>query len=113
PERRGTHRNYPRIARHRIEGAMSGSIMRTLLAPWWAAQLLTGAKSFLDNPLIGSNRLNRHGLHVRRVNFARAMTERRRRLLAAAVESADLAAFERDGYIAKRDFLPPGVFAAL
>lgn len=92
---------------------MTGPILRTLLAPWWAAQLLTGAKSFLDNPLIGSERLNRRGLHVRRVKLARAMAERRRAKLATAVDPADLALFERDGYIEKRDFLPPDIFAAL
>ncbi|MET0374228.1 MAG: phytanoyl-CoA dioxygenase family protein, partial [Rhizorhabdus sp.] len=88
-------------------------ILRSLLAPWWAAQLLTGAKSFLDNPLIGSPRLNRRGLHVRRVRLARAMAERRRARLAATVDPADLAAFERDGFVMKRDFLPPEAFAAL
>ena len=88
-------------------------ILRTLLAPWWAAQLLTGAKSFLDNPLIGSSRLNRRGLHVRRVRLARAMAERRRAALAASVDPADLTAFDRDGFVVKRDFLPPDVFAAL
>lgn len=88
-------------------------ILRSLLAPWWAAQLLTGAKSFLDNPLIGSPRLNRRGLHVGRVRLARAMAERRRARLAAAVDPADRAAFERDGFVLKRDFLPPETFAAL
>ena len=92
---------------------MTGPILRTLLAPWWAAQLLTGAKSFLDNPLIGSDRLNRRGLHVRRMKLARAMADRRRARLAAALQPADLAAFERDGFVEKRDFLPPDIFAAL
>ena len=92
---------------------MTGSILRALLTPWWAAQLLTGAKSFLDNPLIGSDRLNRHGLHVRRVRLARMMADRRRARLAAAVDPADRIAFERDGFVEKRDFLPAGVFAEL
>lgn len=88
-------------------------ILRMLLAPWWAAQLLTGAKSFLDNPLIGSRRLNRRGLHARRVRLASAMAERRRAGLAAAVDPADLAAFKRDGFVMKHDFLPPDIFVAL
>lgn len=92
---------------------MALPILRPLLAPWWAAQLLTGAKSFRDNPLIGSTRLNRHGLHARRVALAMAMAERRRSRLAAAIDPIDLAAFQRDGFIEKRDFLPPDVFAAL
>ena len=92
---------------------MAGPILRTLLAPWWAAQLLTGARSFLDNPLIGSPRLNRRGLHARRVRLARAMAERRRAGLAAAVDPTDLAAFERDGFVMKHDFLPSDIFTAL
>ena len=88
-------------------------ILRMLLGPWWAAQLLTGAKSFLDNPLIGSPRLNRRGLHSCRVRLARAMAERRRAGLAAAVDPIDLSAFKRDGFVMKRDFLPPEAFAAL
>ena len=37
--------------------------------PWWAAQLATGAKSFADNPLIGSPRLNALGMHAGRVRL--------------------------------------------
>lgn len=92
---------------------MTSPILRSLLTPWWAVQLLTGAKSFLDNPLIGSDRLNRHGLHARRVGLARAMADRRRTRLAAGVDPADRIAFERDGFVEKRDFLPPDIFAAL
>ncbi len=37
----------------------------------------------------------------------------RRRRLAHLMSPEDRAAFDRDGYIAKRDFLPPDVFARL
>ena len=89
------------------------SIARYLLAPWWLAQLATGAKSFKDNPLIGSRRLNARGLHGARVKLAFAMAERRRRRLARLLDPADRAAFDRDGFLLKRDFLPPDAFAAL
>ncbi|ATE66604.1 phytanoyl-CoA dioxygenase family protein [Rhizorhabdus dicambivorans] len=92
---------------------MRGRILRNLLAPWWAAQLLTGAKSFLDNPLIGSDRLNRRGLHAGRVELTYRLAEKRRARLGAALEPADLADFRRDGFVVKRDFLPPETFAAL
>ncbi len=92
---------------------MASPILRTLLAPWWAAQLLTGAKSFRDNPLIGSARLNRRGLHVGRIKLARRLADKRRARLTAAVDPADLAAFERDGFVEKRNFLPAETFAAL
>jgi len=92
---------------------MTGPILRRLLAPWWTVQLLTGAKSFLDNPLIGSDRLNRRGLHTTRVRLAARMTARRRRALAPIVDGADLSEFERNGFVVKHDFLPPELFARM
>lgn len=92
---------------------MASSILRPLLAPLWAAQLLTGAKSFLDNPLIGSDRLNRRGLHAGRVKLAYDLAARRRAKLGRALDPADRAAFERDGFVLKRDFLPPDIFETL
>lgn len=35
------------------------SIARVAAAPLWVARLGTGAKSFVDNPILGSERLNR------------------------------------------------------
>lgn len=84
-----------------------------LLAPVWALQLLSSAKSFLDNPLIGSRRLNRLGLHGWRLRAAHHLTARRRRRLARLVTPADRAAFERDGFVLHRDLLPADSFAAL
>ena len=86
---------------------------RYLLAPWWLVQLGTGAKSFGDNPLIGSRRLNARGLHRIRVAAAAAMAARRRRRLAHLVSAEERAAFDRDGFVLKRDFLPPALFAQL
>ncbi len=91
----------------------SKTITRALLTPWWALQLLTGAKSFLDNPLIGSRTLNRRGLHVGRVRLADAMCRWRRRRLARKVRSDWLEAFERDGFVAIHDIVPPDEFPAL
>lgn len=92
---------------------MTGTILRNILAPWWAMQLLTGAKSFLDNPLIGSEDLNRRGLHGWRVAKARQLAERRRARLADRIDPEDRRAFDRDGFVIKRDFLPATSFAAL
>ncbi len=86
---------------------------RYLLAPWWAIQLFTGAKSFGDNPLIGSPALNARGLHVLRIRAAAAMATRRRKRLAHLLSAEDRAAFDRDGFVLKRDFLPPTLFAQL
>ena len=92
---------------------MKGSTLRSVLAPWWAAQLLTGTKSFLDNPLIGSEALNRRGLHGWRVATAHRLAERRRAALSARIAPEDRTAFDRDGFVIKHDFLPPDIFAAL
>jgi len=89
------------------------AIMRPFAAPFWAAQLLTGAKSFMDNPMIGSRRLNERGLHVGRVALAHRLAARRRSAIAAHLEPVDHAAFERDGFVVKRDFLAPALFERL
>lgn len=86
---------------------------RWALTPLHIAALATGAKSFRDNPIIGSPTLNRMGLHVARIRLAHAMAERRRRRLRRLVSDEDAAAFERDGFVIKRDFLPADVFRQL
>lgn len=87
--------------------------VRYLLLPWWIAQLPTGAKAFCDNPVIGSPTLNRWGLHVGRVRVAAMLAAARRRRLGHMIDAADRRAFERDGFVLKRDFLPAEHFAAL
>jgi Phytanoyl-CoA dioxygenase (PhyH) len=84
-----------------------------LLAPVHVAALATGAKSFRDNPVIGSPALNRAGLHVARMRMAHRMTEWRRRRLESLISNEDRAAFGRDGFILKRNFLPAADYAAL
>jgi phytanoyl-CoA dioxygenase PhyH len=88
-------------------------MFRYLLVPWWAAQLLTGAKSFMDNPLLGSRRLNELGLHTWRLGLADRMASARRRRLAHLLDESDRADFDRDGFVVKRGFLPEADFAAL
>lgn len=92
---------------------MAPALFRALLTPWWAAQLLTGAKSFVDNPLIGSDRLNRAGLHRARVVLANRMAQKRRERLARHVPKADRTAFDRDGFVCWENFLPADSFARL
>ena len=86
---------------------------RLLLFPFWLLQLATGAKSFRDNPIIGSRRLNARGLHTARISVAHRIAARRRKKLARHIDPADRKAFDRDGYIEKRDFLPREQFALL
>lgn len=87
--------------------------MRWWRAPFWLLQLGTGAKSFVDNPILGSERLNRRGLHVARLKLAHRMAWWRRRRLAAAVPQEWREQFDRDGFVEVRDFLRPDEFARL
>jgi hypothetical protein len=79
----------------------------------WLLALATGAKSFADNPLLGSRRLNRRGLHAGRVKLAHAVAASRRRRLARDVPSSWREQFDRDGFVEIRDFLPPERFSSL
>lgn len=87
---------------------------RTALAlPFWALQLLSGAKSFKDNPLIGSRQLNEWGLHVARVKLAHALAQQRRKRLIHMVESVHREQFERNGFVQIENVLPQVEFDAL
>lgn len=81
-----------------------------LLLPFHVAALATTSKSFRDNPVIGSAWLNRKGLHVGRMVLAARLAAWRRDRLAHLVSREDAAAFARDGFILKADFLPADVF---
>ncbi|MES0882438.1 phytanoyl-CoA dioxygenase family protein [Roseibium sp. SCP14] len=90
--------------------------MRTadiLKMPLFAAELATGAKSFCDNPIIGSRQLNEAGLHVKRIKLAEKMADSRRRRLKHLVCETDRTAYERDGFIAKRNVLSDEDLAGL
>ena len=93
---------------------MAAAFLRSLvMAPLWLAQLATGAKSRLDNPLIGSRRLNARGLHAGRVRLAAALAAWRRRRLAAQVRPEWLEQFARDGFVVVPEVVPPAEFPAL
>jgi len=92
---------------------MSFSIRAAALAPFWAVQLLTGAKSFGDNSILGSPALNARGLHVGRLRAAHGLAWRRRARLASRLSAEHRAAFDRDGFVEIRDFLAPEPFRAL
>lgn len=93
--------------------ARIGRLLKWWRAPLWLFALLTGAKSFVDNPILGSARLNRAGLHVRRKQLAHALARWRRARLAELIPSDLREQFDRDGYILIPDFLPDDEFRAL
>src|SRR5262249_44166169 len=92
---------------------MGSARLSWLLAPWHIAALATGAKSFRDNPVIGSPTLNRAGLHVARVRLAHRIADWRRERLISLVSEEDRTAFARDGFVVKPNFLPRSDYAAL
>lgn len=92
---------------------MTNSVTSWLRAPLWVAQLATGAKSFVDNPILGSPALNRRGLHVVRLKLAHRLAWARRKRLARQLSPADREAFDRDGFVCISDFLPAEEFARL
>lgn len=88
-------------------------VLRWWRAPFWLLALLTGAKSFVDNPIIGSHRLNRAGLHLWRVKTAHALAGARRARLARLLPAEWREQFNRDGFVVVRDLLPPEAFRSL
>ena len=92
---------------------MSLSVRNIVKLPLWLAELGTGAKSFADNPILGSRRLNQWGLHVQRLKLAQAMAAFRRRRLAAQLSESDRLAYHRDGFVVRENFLPAEVFQRL
>jgi hypothetical protein len=89
------------------------SPLTILKYPLWTLALATGAKSFRDNRVIGSPALNRRGLHAKRVKLAHDLAWARRARLERHVAAADAAAFKRDGFVLKENYLPADEFAAL
>ncbi len=88
-------------------------VRQAAAVPLESAALLTGAKSFERNSIIGNAWLNRHGLHARRVALAHHLARARRARLAEAVREEDRAAFARDGFVVRPRLLAPADFTAL
>ena len=70
-----------------------------LLSPFYALQLASGAKSFADNPIIGSKTLNRMGLHAKRVSLAMDMADWRRKSLAHLVTAEQRREYDENGFV--------------
>lgn len=88
-------------------------IARWWRLPFWTLALFTGAKSFVDNPVLGSRRLNRAGLHLWRMRAAHWLAWRRRARLARLIPQQLREQFDRDGFVVVPNFLPDDVFRRL
>jgi len=84
--------------------------MKIALYPIWILQLLTQAKSFRSNRVIGSTILNRCGLHVTRVVVAHLIMRVRFAMLGSGIDKTLKQAFYRDGFMVIRDALPHDEF---
>lgn len=84
-----------------------------LKIPLYIFELFTSAKSFKDNPIIGSNLLNRCGLHVIRIVLSHAVMRLRMLLLAVNISEEDREQFFEQGYLIKENYLPEDEFARL
>ncbi len=102
---RSDHAGTPSVAVRRA--------LRWWRAPVWLLAILSGAKSFVDNPIIGSKRLNRAGLHVWRLRAAHRLASWRRSRLAHRVPADLRSAFDRDGFVVLPNILPVEEFTAL
>lgn len=78
---------------------------RVLLIPFYLVQLFTGAKSFRDNPVIGSVWLNKVGLHTVRVRFARGIMCVRWFYLSLFMPKEYRVPYHRDGFVVIPDFI--------
>ncbi len=83
------------------------------LLPLWSAEILTGAKCFERNPIIGNLWLNTRGLHASRVRLAHYLAQARRTRLSREIAGDDVQAFARDGFFVRRNFLPDEMFQTL
>ena len=96
-----------------LGGRSLGGIFKWWRSPIWLLQLATGAKSFVDNPILGSPALNRLGLHVWRLKTAHAFARSRRARLAHLVPANLREEFDRNGFVVIPNFLPPEEFHSL
>lgn len=92
---------------------MAGDAVQWWRYPTYALGVLGSEKSFRGNPVIGSPRLNRMGLHRERVRLAARLCDQRRRMLASSVEPHEREAFDRDGFVIRKNALPQDIFDRL
>jgi len=90
-----------------------GRLTRMLRLPFHVIALATGAKDFTANPILASQRLNRWGLHVYRRRLAQRLCSARRRRMASRLPTAQVALFNRQGFIQIDNFLSAQEFDAV
>lgn len=95
------------------QASIKSSAGRLIRLPLYLLQIFTCAKSFRDNPVIGSKLLNVLGLHVARVVIAALMTKIRYLFLAPLMDKTERESFRQNGYLLIENYLPQENFNAL
>jgi hypothetical protein len=86
---------------------------KTALFPLYLPTIFSGAKSFRDNPVIGSRILNLCGLHVFRILLADTIYKIRRIPFTFGISSADRKSFNENGFVQRENFLPQELFTKI
>ena len=84
-----------------------------LKIPLRVVTLLSGAKDFAGNPLLGSAVLNTLGLHIARKKLAHSMCQLRRWFMRRNVPDAQASTFQANGFVLLENFLSTTDFEQL
>lgn len=95
------------------QGSLKSRVRQLLLWPLYLPSLLSTAKSFKKNPVVGNRLLNLLGLHVIRVVLSAWIMHLRRLPLFWMMARTDRRFFRAQGYLLKENFLPPDLFNQL
>ena len=88
--------------------------MKSLLkSPLYLYEIMTSAKSFKDNPILGSKVLNRCGLHIIRMLLSHSVMRFRMLLLSSGISAEDKRRYFQQGYLVKENYLSADEFANL
>ncbi len=100
-----------------LSGSMAKGIATGLAKaaryPLYVVQIFTGAKSFRDNPILGSTVLNRLGLHVLRLVTAAGMAKFRYLCLSRLLSTEERRTYNENGFLLIENFLPQDSFDSL
>ncbi len=96
-----------------MRNTINSFVRKIIKIPAWLFELVTTAKSFKDNPIIGSAILNRMGLHVARLVVSHTIMRVRMLVLALPISREDRQFYFSEGYLVKENFLMDDEFAAL
>ncbi len=97
----------------KVGSSLPKPVRYLLMSPLWLCQIGTGYRSFRDNPILGSIRLNQLGLHVTRLRLAYWLSMRRRQRLQHLLSPEDKVLIDQHGFLCKRPFLAPDIFDAV